>query len=109
MSDESRDEARRSPLEAFARHQVAALEEVGKAIVSLLPKEFRKHTASAIDEGKAGFEALYDGVKEEIEELKDDVEYRIDCLKRAGKGKTPVEIEGEDEEEDEDETPRDDD
>jgi hypothetical protein len=51
-----------SPLSAFLQHQANALEETGKALVSLLPKEFREHTNKACEEGKAGFDALFDGV-----------------------------------------------
>ena len=60
-------EKKRSPLEAFVYHQGKALEETGKAFVSLLPKDFRTHTANAIDESKASFEILANGVLDTVE------------------------------------------
>jgi hypothetical protein len=57
----------KSPLAAFVEHQTAALEQTGKAFASLLPKEFREHTNRALEEGKAGWEALFEGVIDEVE------------------------------------------
>lgn len=56
-----------APLSRFLRHQQTALEETGKALASLLPREFRSHTERAIDEGVAGWKALIDGVRVEVE------------------------------------------
>jgi len=58
---------KRSPLFSFWRHQRNAMQETGLALVSLLPKEFRAHTGNAVKEGKAGFEALLDGVIDTVE------------------------------------------
>jgi hypothetical protein len=63
----AKKETERSPLSAFVHHQVTALEEAGKAVASLFPKDFRTHTGKALDEGKAGFTALFDGVVDSIE------------------------------------------
>ena len=79
MSD-NQGTARRSPLEALARHQVAALEEVGKAIVSALKSFASTPPAPSTRARRASKRWLIS--QEEIEEMKDDVEYRIDCLKR---------------------------
>lgn len=62
------EEKNRSPLRKFIRHQQSAAEETGKALVSLLPKDFRDHTGKALDEGKAGWTALFDGVIDVVEE-----------------------------------------
>lgn len=60
-------ERKRSPLMAFLNHQATAMEETGKAVVSLLPKEFRNHTEKAFEEGKAGWSVLVDGVIDEVQ------------------------------------------
>ena len=57
----------KSPLAAFVEHQTAALEQTGKAFASLLPKDFREHTNRALEEGRAGWEALFDGIIDSIE------------------------------------------
>ncbi len=68
MSEEMKtNQTEQAPLSRFLRHQQAALEETGKALASLLPREFRDHTGRAIDEGVAGWKALIDGVRVEVE------------------------------------------
>mgnify|MGYP001480068954 CR=1 FL=1 len=57
----------KSPLAAFVEHQAAALEQTGKAFASLLPKDFREHTNRALEEGKAGWVALFDGIIDGVE------------------------------------------
>lgn len=59
--------APRNPLDAFMRHQVRALEETGKAFASLLPKDFRKHANTALEETRASWEALFDGVLDTVD------------------------------------------
>ena len=61
-------EKKKSPLNAFLDHQKNAIEETGKAIASLLPKDFRDHTGKALDETKASIEVLYDGVIDAVED-----------------------------------------
>jgi hypothetical protein len=56
------------PLHTFIRHQQTAVEETGKALVSLLPKDFRTHTGNAIEAGKAGWSVLFDGVIDTVED-----------------------------------------
>jgi hypothetical protein len=58
----------RSPLSAFARHQLDALEEAGRAVASLLPDRFREHAGNALHESKQGWEALADGVIDVVED-----------------------------------------
>jgi hypothetical protein len=57
----------RSCLEAFLHHQGKAVEETGKAFVSLLPKDFRTHAGNAVEECKASFEVLADSVIDTVE------------------------------------------
>lgn len=91
MSESKSEKAERSPLSAFFHHQKTAVEETGKALGSLLPKEFRKHTGKALEEGRAGFEALFDGVI-------DSVECGLNKLRRSsaesdeGKNKVKVDV-----------------
>ncbi len=79
-----------NPLGAFVEHQINMIEETGKAVVSLLPKDFRTHTGRAIEEGKAGFEALFDGIL-------DGVQGGVDKLRKSSKDesgdKVKVEVE----------------
>ncbi len=81
--------APRKPLDAFAHHQVRALEETGKALASLLPKNFRTHAGKALDETRASWEALFDGVL-------DTLECGVDKLRskpKAGDDKEKVKVE----------------
>lgn len=62
MSDE-----KKPPLQEFADHQVSALEEAGKALVSLIPTGVRTHGWNAIEETGKGVGVLVnaaaDGIK----------------------------------------------
>jgi hypothetical protein len=89
--EQASEQGERSPLDAFVHHQGRALEETGKAIASLLPGEFRTHVGSALEESRASFKALFDG-------LIDTVECGLDKLRGApkdepGKDKVKVEVE----------------
>ena len=87
------EQPKRAPLSAFLHHQANALEETGKAIASLLPKEFREHSSKACEESKASFDALFDGVI-------DGVQHGLSKLRtspkadedEAGKSKVKVEV-----------------
>jgi hypothetical protein len=57
----------RTGLDGFIHHQGKAFEETGKALASLLPKEFRTHVGNAVEECRAGFEVLTDGVIDTVE------------------------------------------
>lgn len=65
---EASTEKKRAPLDAFVHHQKAAIEETGKALASLLPKDFRKHTGKALDESVASWNALFEGMIDGIEQ-----------------------------------------
>jgi len=89
--EQTSERAERTPLDAFLRHQGRAWEETGKAFASLLPDEFRTHFGSAVEESRASFKALFDG-------MIDAVECGLDKLRNApkeepGKDKVKVEVE----------------
>ena len=60
-------EKERSGLDGFIHHQGKAIEETGKAFASLLPKDFRSHVGKAVDECRASWEVLADGVIDTVE------------------------------------------
>lgn len=82
-----------APLSRFLRHQQTALEETGKAIASLLPREFREHTSRAIDEGMAGWKALFKGVQVEMERSADRMANFGRSADDEGSGKVKVDVE----------------
>ncbi|HML24223.1 MAG TPA: hypothetical protein PKD09_21390 [Aggregatilinea sp.] len=63
----------KAPIKRFLKHQQSAIEETGKAVASLLPREFREHTNRAVEEGVAGWKALFKGVRVEVERSADRV------------------------------------
>lgn len=79
-----------APLDAFMKHQRRAIEETGRALASLLPREFRTHASTALDETKASWEVLLDGAI-------DTVKGGLDKMKSApaddDTGKVKVEVE----------------
>jgi hypothetical protein len=60
-------EKQRTGLDGFVHHQGKAIEETGKALASLLPKDFRTHVGNAVGECRASFEVLADGVIDTVE------------------------------------------
>jgi hypothetical protein len=82
----------RPPLSAFVHHQLNALEETGKAFASLLPKDFRNHAGKAVEEGAAGFNALLDGMKTEVERSVERIK-RFGTVDEDDDGKVKVEVE----------------
>lgn len=56
-----------NPFQEFVRHQRIALEELGRAIESLLPKEFRDHANKAGQAFVESFRALVDATRETVE------------------------------------------
>ena len=60
-------EKQRTGLDGFIHHQGKAIEETGKAFASLLPKDFRTHVGKAVDECRASWEVLADGVIDTVE------------------------------------------
>lgn len=84
----------RSMLGAFIRHQVNAAEETGKALISLLPKDFRTHSRKAAAEGKAGVDVLVDGMLGGVEHGLKKARSRIKPDSAdASKSKIKVEVE----------------
>ena len=58
-----------TPLDAFFRHQRKALEETGKALDSLLPPDFKEHSAEAGREFAKGFRILIDAAIDELKKV----------------------------------------
>lgn len=86
-----REGRKRSPVFAFLDHQRAALEETGKALVSLLPRDFREHTGKALDEGRAGWSVLVDGVIDEVQHGLDKL--RTKSAEEESGAKTRIDVE----------------
>ncbi len=53
----------------FVHHQRTAIEELGKAVESLFPKEFRSHTKNAGQAFIDSFRALFEAAKEDFEHM----------------------------------------
>lgn len=68
VEPQTEKKAPRTPLGAFAQHQINALEETGKALASLLPKDFRTHAGNALKETRNSFGVLFDGVIDTVED-----------------------------------------
>ena len=83
---------KRSSFDAFLKHQRAALEETGKAIASLFPREFRDRAQRAMDENRASMEVLWDGIIETIETGLEKLRPRGESGS-AGQGKVKVDVE----------------
>ena len=66
QSEQPEPELPKTPLEQFLFHQRRGLEEFGKALESLLPPGFKKHTQAAGNEFASGFRVLVDAAIDEI-------------------------------------------
>jgi hypothetical protein len=69
--EESAESESASAFREFVHHQRIAIEELGRAVESLFPKEFREHTANA---GKAfvdSFRSLVDAARDEFSKSDD--------------------------------------
>lgn len=86
-------EERKSTLDAFLKHQQTALEETGKAFMSLLPREFRGHAQKAMDENRASMEVLWDGLIEGIESSLEKLRPRRAGGAAPSQGKVKVDVE----------------
>lgn len=84
---------KQSSLNAFLKHQQTALEETGKAIASLFPREFRDHAQKALDENRASMEVLADGIIETIESGLDKLRPRGESGSASAQGKVKVDVE----------------
>jgi hypothetical protein len=67
VSPAPQSEERRTGLKGFVYHQSKMVEETGKALVSLLPKDFRTHAGNAVKESRTSFAALADGMVDTLE------------------------------------------
>ena len=83
-------EERRTGLKGFVYHQSKMVEETGKALVSLLPREFRTHAGNAVKESRTSFAALADGVVDSLEAGLDKLRSKP---KQEDPGKVKVEVE----------------
>ncbi len=63
----------RSAFGSFFDHQRRAFEETGKAFDSLLPPEFKEHSAVARDEFRKGLKVLVDTTIDELENITKEV------------------------------------
>lgn len=85
-----RPERERDPLDAFMYHQRRAMMEMGRAVLGLLPREFRTHTENALEESKASWEALFDGM---IDTVQDSLEKVRSSPREETGGKVNIDIE----------------
>jgi hypothetical protein len=83
---------RRSPLKAFLEHEANMMDETGKAFASLLPEQFRTHSSKALEEGRAGLNALLNGVIDSLERGLDRVR-RDPGAAATGPSKVKIEVE----------------
>jgi hypothetical protein len=83
----------RSTLDGFIHHQGKALEESGKALAGLLPKDFRDHASNALDEARTSWKILFDGVIDTVESGLDKLRSEPKADDRPGKEKVQVEVE----------------
>jgi hypothetical protein len=83
---------KRSMLDEFVQHQDKALEESGKALAGLLPKDFRDHAANALDEATTGWKILFDGVIDRVESGLDKLRSEPKAKDRPSKEKVQVEV-----------------
>lgn len=84
-----------NPLDEFVEHQKRALDETGKAIESLLPPEFVKHSKEAQKEFLAGFKLLADSFIDEMEKVAKKTEAAVqtdDDDKPSTTGNTKVKV-----------------
>jgi len=93
MQPENTSAKRKSALDAFLKHQKAAVEETGKAFASLLPPEFREHAYKAMDENRASAEVLWDGLIEGIEFGLEKLRPRREGGAAPTQGKVKVDVE----------------
>jgi hypothetical protein len=72
----------RKPVEEFVKHQRNAAEEAGKAILSLLPKDFRTHGSNAVKQSVEGFGVVVDAVSDELTKGVDEIRKNADNVSK---------------------------
>ncbi len=92
----------RPPLQRFLDHQIAAVNETGKALQALVPQGFKDHSRNAQEEFLKGFKVLIDSAREsvegEVQKVKQAQEKRKNETKNddgpstTGKNKVKVEV-----------------
>lgn len=93
------DNGARSPFEAFLFHQRRALEETGRALEALLPKDFREHGAQATREFTKGLRVLMEAAVDEVKKAADKMREQGEASETAGdepdapSGKVKVQVE----------------
>ena len=86
MSDNNNpqaDDSARSPFETFLFHQRRALEETGRALEALLPKDFRDHGAQATREFTKGLRVLMEAAVDEVKKAADKMRDQQEADKSA--------------------------
>lgn len=69
QEEQETTEAMDKAFKDFVHHQRVALEELGKALESLLPKEFREHTKNAGQAFIDAFKSLFDAAKGDLDHM----------------------------------------
>lgn len=72
----------RKPVEEFVKHQRNAVEEAGKAVLSLIPEGFRTHGTNAVKQSVEGFGVVVDAVSDELTKGVDEVRKNADKVSK---------------------------
>jgi len=88
------EEKEPNPLEKFVKHQRTAVEEAGKALLSLIPTGFREHGQKAVEESVKGFGSVIDAASHEVKKGVDRVRSKNeDKEEEKSAAKVKVEVE----------------
>jgi|GEM_PF-5292513 len=61
------------PISAFVDHQARALQEAGRAAISLIPSGLRQHGWNALEESAKGFGVLVNAVSDGVNDVTKDL------------------------------------
>ncbi len=78
------------PFDSFIEHQKKAIEEAGKALVSLLPEDFKEHGQSAFKEVIEGYRKLFNAAIDELIDTMEKAKLQKPEAESAEKELTPV-------------------
>lgn len=78
------------PFDAFIEHQKKAIEEAGKALVALLPEDFKEHGQTAFKEVIEGYRKLFNATIDELIDAMEKTKLRKPEAEPAEKEATPV-------------------
>jgi hypothetical protein len=87
---EQSDRTSETAFREFVQHQRIAIEELGKAVESLFPKEFREHTRNAGQAFIDAFRSLFDAAREDLEQM---MKRRSENKEKSGETATKVKVE----------------